>query len=131
MRNYNDLVSTTTPLTISDNSQSFNLTDNSLPEILFITSYPPRECGIATYSQDLIKALNNKFNSSFVIKICALESNNEKHEYQDEILYSLNTDDNDTFFELSERINNNEAIKIVLLQHEFGFFETREAAFQY
>ena len=29
-----------------------------LPEILFITSYPPRECGIATYSQDLIKALN-------------------------------------------------------------------------
>ena len=24
-----------------------------LPEILFITSYPPRECGIATYSQDL------------------------------------------------------------------------------
>ena len=35
------------------------------PEILFISSYPPRECGIATYSQDLIKALNNKFNHSF------------------------------------------------------------------
>ena len=35
-----------------------------LPEILFITSYPPRVCGIATYSQDLIKALNNKFSNS-------------------------------------------------------------------
>jgi hypothetical protein len=33
----------------------------STPEILFISSYPPRECGIATYSQDLVKALNNKF----------------------------------------------------------------------
>jgi hypothetical protein len=41
-------------------------------EILFITSYPPRECGIATYSQDLVKALNNKFSSSFTFSICAL-----------------------------------------------------------
>ena len=45
-----------------------------LPEILFITSFPPRECGIATYSQDLIKAINNKFSNSFSIKVCALES---------------------------------------------------------
>jgi hypothetical protein len=34
-------------------NKSQNLNDN-LPEILCITSYPPRECGIATYSQDLI-----------------------------------------------------------------------------
>jgi hypothetical protein len=33
---------------------------NDLAEILFITSYPPRVCGIATYSRDLIKVLNNK-----------------------------------------------------------------------
>ncbi|MBX9733022.1 MAG: hypothetical protein K2X37_03090, partial [Chitinophagaceae bacterium] len=45
-----------------------------LPEILVITSYPPRECGIATYSQDLIKAINNKFSQSVSIKVCALES---------------------------------------------------------
>ena len=39
------------------------------PEILVITSFPPRECGIATYSQDLIKSLNNIFSDSFSIKI--------------------------------------------------------------
>lgn len=44
-------------------------TKNKLPEILFITSYPPRECGITTYYQDLIKALDNKFKHSFKIKI--------------------------------------------------------------
>ena len=38
--------------------------------VLFITSYPPRECGIATYSIDLINALNDKFRSSFNINIC-------------------------------------------------------------
>ena len=46
-----------------------------LAEILFITSYPPRECGIATYSQDLIRALNNKFSNSLSIKVCAMEAN--------------------------------------------------------
>jgi len=46
-------------------------------EILFLTSYPPRECGIATYSRDLIKALNNKFSTSFDVKVCAMESGSE------------------------------------------------------
>jgi hypothetical protein len=50
-------------------------------EILFITSYPPRECGIATYSQDLVRALNNKFSHSFKINICPVESDIEKHVY--------------------------------------------------
>ena len=46
------------------NNQPFEL-KKSLPEILFITSFPPRECGIATYSQDLIAALNNQIENSF------------------------------------------------------------------
>ena len=47
---------------------------NNLPEILFITSFPPRECGIATYSLDLIDALNNQFENAFTCSVCALES---------------------------------------------------------
>jgi hypothetical protein len=31
---------------------------SELPEILFITSFPPRECGIATYSQDLTHSIS-------------------------------------------------------------------------
>jgi len=45
-----------------------------LPEILFITSYPNRECGIATFSQDLINAIKNKFGSTYSLKVCALEA---------------------------------------------------------
>jgi hypothetical protein len=43
-------------------------------EILIVSSFPPRICGIATYTQDLTRALQNKFSSSLSIKICALES---------------------------------------------------------
>ena len=56
-----------------------------LAEILFITSYPPRECGIATYSQDLIKSLNNKFSKSLSIKVCALESGDVNYTYPIEV----------------------------------------------
>lgn len=85
-----------------------NFPDNAgnLSEILFITSFPPRECGIATYSQDLIKALNNKFNLSFKIQICALESENEIHNYSEKIKYVLNTDTPGAFTSLSNKINN-------------------------
>jgi glycosyltransferase involved in cell wall biosynthesis len=107
------------------------------PEILFITSYPPRECGIATYSQDLVKALTNKFNDSFTITICPLESENEKHDYQEaclpdgrEIKNVLNTDDPDGFRQLAKKINYTDDIRMVMIQHEFGFFEKKENEFR-
>ncbi len=111
------------------NGSIANGNTHSLPEILFITSYPPRECGIATYSQDLIKALNNKFGHSFLISVCPLESDNEKHYYADEIKYTLNTDLPDAFAILAKSINENKAIQIVMIQHEFGFFEKKESHF--
>lgn len=103
---------------------------NKLPEIVFISSYPPRECGIATYSQDLIKALNNKFDQSFTISICPLESENEKHVYTDKIKYILNTDHPDAFITLAKTINSNDDVQMVMIQHEFGFFVNRENEFK-
>jgi glycosyltransferase involved in cell wall biosynthesis len=104
-------------------------TQNKLAEILFITSYPPRECGIATYSQDLIKALYNKFTDSFKISICALESAFEKHTYAEEIKYILNTDNPNAFIRLSKTINDDINIRVVLIQHEFGFYANKENRF--
>lgn len=100
-----------------------------LPEILIITTFPPRECGIATYSQDLIFALNNKFKKSFVLKIAALELEKEKHNYKEDIYAVLETDNTDSYEALAENINKNQAIEIVLVQHEFGLFKGNEADF--
>lgn len=100
-----------------------------MPEILFVSSYPPRECGIATYTQDLIKALTNKFSDSFAIKICALANENEKHIYPKEVVHILETDDAKSYRQLAIDINNNDAIEIVLIQHEFGLFRSNESDF--
>lgn len=102
---------------------------NDLAEILFITSYPPRECGIATYSQDLIKAINNKFSNTLSIKVCALESGDENFQYTDEVKYVLKTSLADRYGKLALKINDDDQIRIVLIQHEFGFFNKQEQAF--
>ncbi|NGF76836.1 glycosyltransferase [Fluviicola sp. SGL-29] len=103
--------------------------DNKLSGILFITSYPPRECGIATYSKDLIKALDHKFNQSFEIKVCALESDDETYDYSDEVKYILNVDHPELFTKLAKIINTDPGINSVVIQHEFGFFEKRKKDF--
>lgn len=110
---------------------SVNDSDTNLPEILFISSYPPRQCGIATYTQDLITALNNKFNHSFKISICPLESENETHIYTEKIKYTLNIDLPDSFIRLAKKINFNTDIGVVMIQHEFGFFKKHEEDFRF
>jgi glycosyltransferase involved in cell wall biosynthesis len=102
---------------------------NDLAEILFITSYPPRECGIATYSQDLIKALNNKFSNSLSIKVCALESGDANYSYPGEVKYILNTSMASEYKKLAIEINKDTDIRIVLIQHEFSFYKEQEHVF--
>jgi glycosyltransferase involved in cell wall biosynthesis len=106
-----------------------NMNFSQLSGILFVTSYPPRECGIATYSQDLIKVLNHKFSQSFDIKICALESDDEKYDYADEVTYILNVDHPEIFTRLTKIINTDPSINSVVIQHEFGFFNKRKKDF--
>ncbi|MES2575855.1 MAG: glycosyltransferase [Bacteroidota bacterium] len=114
---------------VFDDDLDFQKKENKLPEILFITTFPPRECGIATYSQDLILALTNKFKKSFKIKISALELQSEKHVYKDDIYAVLETDNPISYLELAKDVNNNSAIEIVLVQHEFGLFRGNENDF--
>lgn len=100
-----------------------------LPELLCITTFPPRQCGIATYSQDLIAALEKQFVYSFDIKVCALETAREQHQYTDSrVKYTLNTSNPESYEQLAEKINADDNLKLVLLQHEFGLFaETTDA----
>ena len=105
-----------------------NLTHNKA-EVLFVTSYPPRECGIATYSQDLIRALNKKFSNSLSIKACALENGRDTYDYPEEVKYTLDTSQRNSYLDLSRAINENNQIQFVLIQHEFGFYKNQEQAF--
>lgn len=107
-----------------------NVRNSILPKILIVASFPPRQCGIATYTADLKQALEVKYENSFDVKICALESEKEKHTYlNDDVVYSLNTDSANSFVHIAEKINEDADIEIVMIQHEFGLFKNNEDAF--
>ena len=93
-----------------------------LPEILFITSYPNRECGIATFSQDLIHAIKNKFGGTYLLKVCALEGKDKEYKYPEEVKYILQTSDLLRYFDIAQKINDNDKIGLVIVEHEFGLF---------
>ncbi len=102
---------------------------HSGPKIAFVSSYPPRECGIATYSKDLIDFLKIKFGDSFTPMICALETDSQQPTYTEEVSHVLNTDHEFSFRHVAAEINQDRRVELVVLQHEFGFFEKNKEAF--
>lgn len=100
-----------------------------MKEILCITTYPPRQCGIATFSDDLIRFIHLKFGLSYSLKVCAIESSSEQHTYGDIVKYKLNTSKAFDFKTLTDAINNDCEISAILIEHEFGLFKEHEAEF--
>lgn len=91
-------------------------------KIIMITSFPPRKCGIATYSQDLIKAIEDKYADSFTIKVCALQKNDNNEKYPPEINLFLKTDEKEDYKKVALELNADDDIKFIYLQHEFGLY---------
>ncbi|MBP7984582.1 MAG: glycosyltransferase [Bacteroidaceae bacterium] len=100
-----------------------------MKHILCITTYPPRVCGIATFSYDLIKAINKKFKKDYVVEVCAVESEIEKHSYDDTVKYVLNSSEKADFDVISKKINHDADIDLVCIQHEFGLYYENQKSF--
>ncbi len=99
------------------------MTREDKPKVLFITTFPPRECGIATFCQDLLKALINQFGENCTFEICALhEGSHLPGFYSEEVSHVLNTTDDDAYLSLAQVINNDHRIAAVVIQHEFGLY---------
>ena len=103
----------------------------TLPEILFVSTYPPRECGIATYTHDLVQAIREKYRDNFEISICAIENSDQAHTYISNPDHILITDETRSYTALSQKLQNDENIKLVILQHEFGLFESHKNVLAY
>lgn len=91
-------------------------------KIGFLSNFPPRECGIATFTQDLITSLNKRVNPKVKSRVIALNEESNLYNYDSRVIMQMNKDDIEDYINIAKRINRSENIKIVCIQHEFGLF---------
>ena len=96
--------------------------NDTLDRFLVLTTYPPRVCGIATYGQDLVHALDRTIRTPFSFRICALEEKRKFRDYPDEVTHVLNTRDREAYAALADQVDRDPNIAAVMIQHEFGLF---------
>lgn len=97
--------------------------------VLVLTSYPPRVCGIATYTQDLVTALNRAFTGPYRYTVCALEDGLVPRDYPSEVTHRLNTLDAQDHVRLAMDVDHDPQIKSVWVQHEFGLYNGGEGQY--
>ena len=93
---------------------------NKSIDAVYISSYVPRKCGIATYTKDLTLAIN-LINPYSKAKIMALIRPDDKIDYPPEVKFKINQYKIDSYIRAAQHINKSKA-DIVILEHEFGLY---------
>jgi glycosyltransferase involved in cell wall biosynthesis len=91
-------------------------------KIYFLSNFPPKECGIATFTRDLVTSLNKKFNPKVKSRVIALNEESSLYNYDSRVVMQMNKDYVEDYIGLAKKINRSEKIKLVCIQHEFGIF---------
>lgn len=96
--------------------------DSKESKICFLGNFPPRECGIATFTRDLVVSMNKKFNPVLKSKVIALNEDYDFYNYDNRVIMQLNKDDPREYRYTAEKVNKSKDVKLISVQHEFGIF---------
>ena len=97
--------------------------------LTFVSTFPPRECGIATFTQDLLFNLINE-NSDIKANVCAIDGNKDSSAYgclspliypKSRVAYVIKDTDQISFVEAAHKINESRT-DVINIQHEYGLY---------
>ena len=93
---------------------------DAINKIAFISDYPPRKCGIATFTQDLRNAFNSQYphSDTFIISV---NDTPEGYNYPPEVRFEIQHNDLSSYRNAADYLNFNPA-DVLSVQHEFGIF---------
>jgi len=95
-------------------------------KIAYISTYTPRECGIATFNKNLMQAIglnlktSNLLETSFVMALNDSEDL-QQYDYPQEVKFVIRQNYQEDYLKAANYINTS-AVEACVLQHEFGIF---------
>ena len=93
-------------------------------KLICIGNYPPRQCGIATFTENLLSAIeaaNIANDGSLQIEVVAMNDRDQQYPYPEIVKYTIPDQDKASYVSMAQTINASGA-DVCLLQHEFGIF---------
>ena len=91
-------------------------------KIAFISTFPPRECGLATFNQNLIKALGYNLEDEDSVVIAMNDSDDrETYRYPDVVKFVIRQNVREDYSAAADFINSSD-IDACIVQHEFGIY---------
>ena len=93
---------------------------NKQLRVLFIGTYVPKECGIATFTYDLLNSISVG-NNDIHCEVIALTDPSENHNYSEEVVFQIERNNLEDYYRAADFINHSDA-DVICLQHEFGLF---------
>ena len=88
--------------------------------IAILSTYPPRRCGLATFTTDLRRAILEADSSVEVLVVPVLDADPPAAD-GDEVLFTLRQHERADYAEAARRLDAS-GVDVVLVEHEFGIF---------
>jgi len=89
-------------------------------KIAFISTFPPKICGISSFTRDLINGIKSTSPENYC-QVIALTSPQEKLKYGPEVTYQVDSNNIQSYVKAADLINQSN-LDVVSLQHEYGIF---------
>ena len=94
--------------------------------VAFLSTFPPRECGIATFTEDLSSAFRELFSPSVDARIVAMNLDEvSQPNYPRSVISRINQNNISDYSRVARELNSRPDIKLINIQHEFGIFGGR------
>ena len=89
----------------------------------FIGTYPPRECGIGTFTQNLFWATTNQVGQSNANEgiVIAMDDQADSYSYPAEVKFKIRQEQQEDYLEAARYINLSGS-DVCILEHEYGIF---------